>query len=62
MPAGPVLRIGCDRARGEITHRFGARTDQPVVIRQRDERLRVIGTLSHRALESGQRINQFFAG
>ena len=61
MPGGPVVGVGRNRARGEITHCFRAGADQPVMIGKRNERLGVVRPLGHRALERGQRINQLFA-
>src|SRR5687767_11772186 len=58
MPARPVLRIGCDRARCEVTNHLRTRADQPAVIRKRYNRPCIIGAFSHRPLELRQWISQ----
>src|SRR5688572_11074181 len=58
MPARPILRIGCDRARCEVTDHLRTRAYQPVVIRKRHNRPCIIGAFSYRPLELGKWIGQ----
>ena len=56
MPGGAIVGIGCDRARGEIRYGLGTGADQPIMIRECDQGLRIIRPLSDGPLELWQRI------
>ena len=58
MPRSPVVGIGRNRARCKLADHLRSGPDQPVMIRERNQGSRIMGTIRNSALQRRQRVGE----